>query len=150
MAHRPAAQRGRAALHHHARQHVEVVDHLAQCLAVRGVAALPFDLLSADTGLIAEELVDAATLVIGTPTTLGGPHPLVGYALSLANLLKPKAKFAAFLISYGWGAGAVERLPGLIEGLRVKTTAGGGGAGHAASSRNGRPWMRWPDHRRET
>jgi flavorubredoxin len=58
--------------------------------------------------------------VVGTPIMLGGPHPLVGYAINLAALLKPKAKFAAFLVSYGWGAGAVERLPGLIEGLKVE------------------------------
>ena len=37
-------------------------------------------------------LVDAATIVIGTPTVLTGPHPLAAHAAFLANALKPKAK----------------------------------------------------------
>ena len=101
-----------------------LVQRMAGTLAERGVRVKVFDLTVTDLGELAMSLVDAATIVVGTPIMLGGPHPLVGYALSLANLLKPKAKFAAFLVSYGWGVGAVERLPGLIEGLRVEALPG--------------------------
>lgn len=97
-----------------------LVQRLIGALAERGVGVKVFDLTVADIGELAMALVDAATVVVGTPIMLGGPHPLVGYAINLAALLKPKAKFAAFLVSYGWGAGAVERLPGLIEGLKVE------------------------------
>jgi flavorubredoxin len=68
--------------------------------------------------------VDAATIVVGTPIMLGGAHPLTAYACSLASLLKPKALYAAFLVSYGWGEGAVSRLPQLIEGLKVEALPG--------------------------
>jgi len=97
-----------------------LVKRMTGALAERGVGVKVFDLTVADIGELAMALVDAATVVVGTPIMLGGPHPLVGYAINLAALLKPKAKFAAFLVSYGWGAGAVERLPGLIEGLKVE------------------------------
>ena len=97
-----------------------LVKRMIGALAERGVGVKVFDLTVADIGEMAMALVDATTVVVGTPIMLGGPHPLVGYAINLAALLKPKAKFAAFLVSYGWGAGAVERLPGLIEGLKVE------------------------------
>jgi len=97
-----------------------LVKRMVGTLAERGVRVKVFDLTITDIGELAMALVDAATIVVGTPIMLGGPHPLVGYAISLAALLKPKAKFAAFLVSYGWGAGAVKRLPGLIEGLKVE------------------------------
>lgn len=101
-----------------------LVQRAISALTERGVRVQVFDLTVTDIGELAMALVDAGTLLVGTPIMLGGPHPLVGYALNLAELLKPKAKFAAFLVSYGWGAGAVERLPKLIEGLKVEALPG--------------------------
>lgn len=101
-----------------------LVEHLISALAQRGVPVLPFDLTVTDIGELAMALVDAATIVVGTPIMLGGAHPLTAYACTLAALLKPKALFAAFLVSYGWGEGAVSRLPQLIEGLKVEALPG--------------------------
>ena len=66
-----------------------------------------FDLAVTDIGKLAIALVDAATLVVGTPTVHVGPHPAVYYASHLANLLKPKVKYAAIIGSYGWISNAV-------------------------------------------
>lgn len=101
-----------------------LVERLVSALAQRGVPVQPFDLTVTDVGELAMALVDAATIVVGTPIMLGNAHPLVGYACGLASLLKPKALFAAFLVSYGWGEGAVTRLPALIEGLKVEVLPG--------------------------
>jgi flavorubredoxin len=101
-----------------------LVERLVSALAERGVHVQPFDLTVTDIGELAMALVDAATIVVGTPIMLGGAHPLVAYACSLATLLKPKAMFAAFMVSYGWGEGAVSRLPSLIEGLKVEALPG--------------------------
>ena len=60
-------------------------------------------------GKLAMALVDAGTIVIGTPTVLVGPHPLVAYAAVLANALRPKAKYASVIGSYGWGGKAVKQ-----------------------------------------
>ncbi|MEZ4578387.1 MAG: hypothetical protein R2875_10350 [Desulfobacterales bacterium] len=52
-------------------------------------------------------LSDAATLVVGTPTVLAGPHPYAAYAVFLANALKPRVKFLSIVGSYGWGGKTV-------------------------------------------
>jgi len=65
-------------------------------------------------------LVDAATIVIGTPTVHVGPHPAVFSATHLANALRPKLKYAAIIVSYGWGTKAVEQISGLIPNLKVE------------------------------
>jgi DNA-binding FrmR family transcriptional regulator len=65
-------------------------------------------------------LVDAATIVVGVPTVLAGPHPLAAYATLLANALRPKAKFLSIIGSYGWGGKTVETLAGMIPNLKVE------------------------------
>ena len=66
-----------------------------------------FDLSVTDIGKLAIALVDAATIVIGTPTVHAGPHPVVLYAAYLANALRPKA--ALCLRSSAPTAGAARR-----------------------------------------
>jgi flavorubredoxin len=64
--------------------------------------------------------VDAATVVIGTPTVLAGPHPNVAHAAFLANALRPNLKFISIIGSYGWGGKAVEQLAAMIPNLKVE------------------------------
>lgn len=66
------------------------------------------------------ELVDAATVVLGTPTVLAGAHPLVAYAAMLANALRPKVQFASIIGSFGWGGKAVDQLLSLVPNLKVE------------------------------
>jgi len=73
-----------------------------------------------DLGKLAIALVDAATIVIGTPTVHLGPHPLIFSATHLANALRPKLRHAAIIGSYGWGTKAVEQISGLIPNLKVE------------------------------
>lgn len=98
----------------------KMVDCLVECLIDEGVRVERFDLATADIGKLATALVDAATIVIATPTVLGGPHPLAAYAAVLANALKPKAKYLSVIGSYGWGGKSVEALAGLIPNLKVE------------------------------
>jgi flavorubredoxin len=79
-----------------------------------------FDLSVADVGKLAMSLVDAGTIILGTPTVLAQPHPAVTYAAVLANALRPKAKYASVIGSYGWGGKAVETIAGLIPNLKVE------------------------------
>jgi len=92
-----------------------MVDHLVGALAQRGVAVEQFNLTVTDSGKLAVSLVDAATLVVGTPTVLGGPHPNVVHAAHLVAALRPKLRFASVIGSYGWGGRAVEDLTGIIS-----------------------------------
>jgi flavorubredoxin len=97
-----------------------MVAFLVEALTRRGVTVKQFDLAATDIGKLAAALVDAATIVIGTPTVLGGPHPTVAYATILANALRPKAKFASVIGSYGWGGKAVEQIAAMLPQLKVE------------------------------
>jgi flavorubredoxin len=97
-----------------------IVDRLIGELASHGVQVVPHKLSGGDTGRLAMELVDAATVVLGTPTVLAGPHPQVAYAAMLANALRPRLMFASIVGSFGWGGKAVEQLLALVPNLKVE------------------------------
>ncbi|HNW43601.1 MAG TPA: FprA family A-type flavoprotein [Elusimicrobiales bacterium] len=97
-----------------------LVNRLVSRLQEAGVAVEKLNLDHFDEGRVAMALVDAATIVIGTPTVLTGPHPRVMYAACLANLLRPKAKFVSVIGSFGWGGRAVETIAGLTPNLKAE------------------------------
>jgi len=97
-----------------------MVDHLTAGLAGREVRVELFNLAVTDIGKLAMALVDAATIVVGVPTVLAGPHPLAAYATLLANALRPKANYLSIIGSYGWGGKTVETLAGMIPNLKVE------------------------------
>ncbi|MDD3536337.1 MAG: FprA family A-type flavoprotein [Candidatus Cloacimonetes bacterium] len=98
----------------------KMVDYLAKELIQRGVKVELFDLAVTDIGKLAMALVDAATIVIGSPTVHVGPHPVVAYAAILANAIKPKARHAAIIGSYGWATQVVDSILGLVKNLKVE------------------------------
>ena len=79
----------------------------------------PFNLSVTDTG-DSRALVDAATVVIRAPTLIFGPHPQVVYATYLANLLRPKTRYATVIGSYGWGGKTVDTLKDMLGRLKVE------------------------------
>jgi flavorubredoxin len=101
----------------------KMVEYFVGALADKGVTVKQFNLAATDIGKLAMALVDAATLVIGTPTVLVGPHPNVAYAAFLANALRPKLQFISTIGSYGWGSKAVEQLTGMIPNLKAEVLA---------------------------
>lgn len=98
----------------------KMVDHLTAALVARGVRVELFNLEVTDIGKLAVALVDAATIVVGTPTILAGPHPLAAHAAFLANALRPKAQYLSIIGSYGWGGKTVETLAGMVANLKVE------------------------------
>jgi flavorubredoxin len=99
---------------------LKMASYLSESLAERGVAVEAFDLTTSDIGRIAEALVDAPTLVVGTPTVLGGPHPNTIGAAYLINMLKPRLKYISVIGSYGWGGKTVDTLAGMLESLKAE------------------------------
>jgi flavorubredoxin len=97
-----------------------MVDHFIDALMKRGIAVKPFNMPRTDIGELAIALVDAATIIIGAPTVLVGPHPAAVYAAFLANALRPKTRFASVIGSFGWGTQVIEKLGGLITNLKVE------------------------------
>ncbi|MHC4488141.1 MAG: FprA family A-type flavoprotein [Planctomycetota bacterium] len=98
----------------------KMVSYFVEALINRGITVKQFELSTVDIGKLAMALVDAATIVIGSPTVLIGPHPCAAYATLLANALRPKTRFASVIGSYGWGGKMVEQLTAMLTNLKVE------------------------------
>ncbi len=98
----------------------KMVSYFVEALMDRGITVRQFELSTVDIGKLAMALVDAATVVIGSPTVLVGPHPSAAYATFLANALRPKTKFASIIGSYGWGGKMVEQLTSMLTNLKAE------------------------------
>ena len=98
----------------------KMVEYFVEALIEKGVGVKQFDLAATDIGELAKALVDAATIVVGTPTVLTGAHPNVVYAAYLANALRPKSQFVSIIGSYGWGGKTVDQLVGMLSNLKVE------------------------------
>jgi len=98
----------------------KMVEYFVESLIQKGVKVEQFNLVGVDIGKLAEALVDAATLVIASPTFIVGPHPLAANATFLINTLRPKTRFASIIGSYGWGSQARERLMEMLPNLKAE------------------------------
>jgi len=98
----------------------KIVECLIDSLTERNIVVKPFNLTVTDIGELAIELVDAATIVIGSPIVLTGLHPAVVSAAYLANALRPKARFATVVGSYGWGGKMVDQITAMLGNLKVE------------------------------
>jgi len=98
----------------------KMIDYFVDGLMQRNIIVKPFNLTKTDIGELAMALVDTATIVIGTPTVLTGPHPAAVYAANLANALRPKTRFASVIGSYGWGGKMLETITGMLTNLKVE------------------------------
>jgi len=95
-----------------------MVEYLVGALAKEDVTVYQFDLAVVDIGKLAITLVDAATVILGTPTVHAGPHPLAVYATYLLNALKPKIKLISVIGSYGWFTKTIDQVVSMVPGLK--------------------------------
>jgi flavorubredoxin len=98
----------------------KMINYFIEKLIERKIVVKPFNLTKTDIGELAMALVDCATIVIGSPTVLTGPHPVVVYGTYLVNALRPKLRFATVIGSYGWGGKMLEYLKGMLTNLKVE------------------------------
>jgi flavorubredoxin len=98
----------------------KMASYLSDVLIDRGIEVKLFNLTETDIGQLAMALVDAATIVLGTPTVLASPHPAAVYAATLTNALKPKVKYATVFGSYGWGGQTVDVIKNNMKNLKVE------------------------------
>lgn len=96
------------------------VNYLVDRLVEKNIYVKPFNLVRTDLGKLAISLVDAATLVLASPTVLTGPHPQVMYAATLIGALRPKTKFLGIITSFGWAGKSVEVLESLLGNLKAE------------------------------
>jgi len=98
----------------------KIVSYFVDALIERGITVKQFELSTVDIGKLAMAMVDAATIVIGSPTVLAGAHPAAAYAALLANALRPKTRFASIIGSFGWGGKMVEQLTAMLPNLKAE------------------------------
>lgn len=98
----------------------EMIEYFIKKLIEKDIKVKPFNMAKMDLGNLAISLVDASTVVIGSPTVLTGPHPLAVYVSYLANALRPKTKYASIIGSYGWAGNMVDDVVGILNKLNVE------------------------------
>jgi flavorubredoxin len=98
----------------------KMVKTMEDTLLSEGIEVSKHNLVVADIGDIAKDLVDSRAIVLGTPTVLAGAHPLGMYAAYLAKALRPPAKFAVVLSSYGWGGGAIKHIQETLGATKME------------------------------
>jgi len=88
---------------------------VVDALSAQGVETIEYNLAVADLSHIMADLVDARALVVGSPTFIGGAHPLVHTAVETVRILRPPGKLAALFGSSGWSGGAAAHLKARLE-----------------------------------
>jgi len=97
-----------------------LVESLTDALVERGVFVDRFNIAVTDAGKLAMALVDAPTVVFGTPTILIGAHPFAMHAAFMVNALRPKVKYSSVIGSFGWGGKAAEQIVSAISGTKAE------------------------------
>ncbi|MCM8807690.1 MAG: FprA family A-type flavoprotein, partial [Candidatus Omnitrophica bacterium] len=98
----------------------KAVDYFVKILIDKGIEVKPFNLTETDLGELAINLVDSATIVLGSPTVLSGPHPYILYTLYLFKILRPKTKFISLIGSFLWGTNMLKYIEDIIKGFDVE------------------------------
>lgn len=97
-----------------------MVQYLTKALIEREITVQPFNLSRTDIGELAMAVVDAATVIIGSPTVILGPHPAAVSAAYLVNLLRPKTRYLTIIGSFGWGGKMPEQIKALLSGMKAE------------------------------
>lgn len=98
----------------------EAIGYFVDALIRHDVVVKPFNLTKTDIGDLAMSLVDCATVILGAPTVLSGPHPQAVYSVYLMNAIRPKSKFVGLIGSYGWGGKTVDIMRGILTNLSAE------------------------------
>lgn len=95
-----------------------MVNRLVNALAARGVGAKPYHVTVSGLDELSLDLVNAATVVMGTPTVIMGPHPAIASVAFLMNTVRPKTKFWSVLGAYAWATKVMDVLTANITAIK--------------------------------
>lgn len=97
-----------------------LAERLEEALHKMNITVEVVNMETADIGKFAGELVDSATVVMGVPTVLAGPHPKAAYIAYLVNMLRPPARYLGIIGSYGWGGKTLDILAALTSNVKAE------------------------------
>jgi flavorubredoxin len=98
----------------------KMIKVISETLASEGIEVVRHNMANADIADVARDLVDARAIVLGVPTVLGGAHPVGVHVANLVKVLKPPAKYAVVLSSYGWSAGALKNIQDMLGSTKME------------------------------
>ncbi len=98
----------------------EMIDYAIEKLTREGIECYKFDIVRGNLGDFMIKLVDTRTIVLGCSMVLANPHPAAMNAVYLLKLLRPKAKYASIISSYGWGGKLIEPILNMLSTLNLE------------------------------
>lgn len=103
-----------------------MIDVVADELCAAGIRVALYDLgdpnrdLRTLVGSVVTETVNAGSLLLASPTVLGGPHPAVAAMALLVNAFNPSIRYLGLLGSYGWGTQIEKQVNGLTARVKAE------------------------------
>ncbi|MGE4489155.1 MAG: FprA family A-type flavoprotein [Kiritimatiellales bacterium] len=97
-----------------------MAEYLKAALEKRGVKVEMKNLIGLPLNEMAGVLTDAGTIVLGSSVIMAALHPLAVYVAFLLDRLKPKAKYAAVIGSYGWSPNPLKNADKLLPSWKTE------------------------------
>jgi flavorubredoxin len=94
-----------------------MAEEIAQGIVEEGVIARPIHIRSSHRSEIMTEVLDAAAVIVGSPTINNQLFPTVSDFLTYMKGLKPKNKIGAAFGSYGWSGESVKLITRELEAM---------------------------------
>jgi flavorubredoxin len=95
-----------------------MAEEIVQGIVEEGVIARPIHIRSSHRSEIMTEVLDAAAVIIGSPTINNQLFPTVSDVLTYMKGLKPKNKIGAAFGSYGWSGESVKLINQELEAMK--------------------------------
>ncbi len=95
-----------------------MAEEIAQGIVEEGVIARPIHIRSSHRSEIMTEVLDAAAVIVGSPTINNQLFPTVSDFLTYMKGLKPKNKIGAAFGSYGWSGESVKLINQELEAMK--------------------------------
>ncbi|MFO7965483.1 MAG: FprA family A-type flavoprotein [Desulfobacterales bacterium] len=97
---------------------------IAEGIAAEGVAVRPMHLRTWHRSDVITEILDAAAVIVGSPTMNNGLFPTVSDMLTYMKGLKPLNKIGGAFGSYGWSGESVKRIKSELEAMNFDVVDG--------------------------
>lgn len=94
-------------------------------LISEGIKTVVLPLAAANRSEVAQHILDAGALVVGSPTLNNNIFPSVMDALIYLKGLRPRNKIGAVFGSYGWGGESIDRLAEFLKEMGVNLVSDG-------------------------
>ena len=95
-----------------------MADKIVEGLTAQGINASPYHLRRCHRSDVMAEVLDAAAVVVGSPTLNNNLFPTVSDFLTYMQGLKPKNKIGAAFGSYGWSGESIKLIKQKLDAMK--------------------------------